>query len=108
MTERQALGWLAVAAVCAIAWLADPFATALFLGALLAFTLEPTYQWLASRSHRPVMAAVVTVIASAVGILGALIGFVSLFIDHVAAFASAARDALQPGGTLTGWVETIG
>jgi predicted PurR-regulated permease PerM len=107
MTERRALGWLAVAAVCAIVWLASPFATALLLGALLAFTLEPMYRRLARRTHRPVIAALVTVLASAVGIVGALVGFVLLFIARVSGFASAARDALQPGGTLTGWIDAI-
>jgi predicted PurR-regulated permease PerM len=68
--------------LCAIAWLAGPFDRP-FPGALLAFTLEPVYQWLARRTQRPVMAAFATVIASAVWIVGALAGFVLLFIARV-------------------------
>ena len=43
VNERQALGWLAIAAVVAIAWLALPFVTGLLIGALMAFTLQPVY-----------------------------------------------------------------
>src|SRR5689334_21681359 len=108
MTERRALGWLAVTALLALAWLALPFAMGLLLGALLAFTLEPFYLALARRTHRPLTAVLTTVMAAAVVIVSAVAGFVSLFISRVADLAGATREALQPGGTLTMWVDAVG
>src|SRR5580698_6177871 len=43
MTARGALGWLAIAAAVSIVWLTRPFVSALLLGALMAFALEPVY-----------------------------------------------------------------
>jgi predicted PurR-regulated permease PerM len=107
ITERRALGWLAVAAVMAVSWLALPFATAILLGALLAFTLEGVYHRLARSTQRPFMAALTIVLASALVIVGALAGFGMLFITRMSDLASAARDELQPGGTLAAWVDAI-
>lgn len=115
MTHRRALGWLALAAVAAIVWLALPFATGLLLGTLMAFAAEPTYRILARRTGRPVMTSLLIVMSSAVVIVGALAGFVSLFVTRAVQFANAVREALQPGGTLSasltavaGWLGRFG
>jgi predicted PurR-regulated permease PerM len=105
MNERWALGWLAVCAVLAIVWLALPFATGLLLGTLLAFTLEPIYALLVRRSGRPLLAALVTVIASILLILGALSAFVTQFVTRAVQFADAARTQLHSGGPLGVWVD---
>ena len=107
MTERRALGWVAIGAVVAITWLALPFATGLFLGALMAFTLEPVYVWLARRTQRPVMASLVVVVASAVVIVGMVALFVSLFVTRGVGLANTVREELRPGGLLEAWVDTV-
>ena len=78
MTERRALGWVATGAAAALAWLALPFFTGLLLGTLMAFSLEPLYEWLARRTRRPIIASLVTVLISAVTIVAEL-GQVSRF-----------------------------
>ena len=108
MTERQTLGWFALAALAAIIWLAWPFASALLLGVLMAFTLDPLYQWLTRRMGRPILASVTTVLASAVVLAGATAAFVSLFITRVVELSVRVRDGLHPGGPLRTWVDAAG
>lgn len=105
MTERHALGWLTVAALAAILWLARPFASALLLGALMAFTLEPLYASLARRTGKPFLASLTTVLVSAVLVSSAAAGFVSLFVTRVGEFASTVREQLHAGGPLRIWVD---
>ncbi len=108
VTERQALGWLAVAAVSAVVWLAWPFASALLLGVLLAFMLDPVYQWLRRRMGRPLLASLTTVLASAVVMLGATVAFVSLFVTRVVELSVKVRTELHPGGPLRTKVDAAG
>jgi len=108
VTERQALGWLAVAALVAIVWLAWPFASALLLGVLMAFTLDPLYQWLARRMRKPFLASLTTVLISAVLLAGGAASFVSLFITRVVGFAVSVREELHAGGQLRTWVDAAG
>ena len=104
--ERRALGWFAAAAVVAIAWLAQPLATGLILGALMGFTLEPVYRALATRTGRPFLASLSTVIAAAVAIVGAVAGFLSLFVRRAVDLANAAREGFAPDGAMNGWMDT--
>jgi hypothetical protein len=99
--ERTALGVLAIASAAALAWLALPFLTALLLGALLAFSLEPAYRSLTRLTHRPLVASLFTVIVSGVLIIGALGGFVSVFVARTVQLTNAARQELQSGGHLS-------
>jgi predicted PurR-regulated permease PerM len=98
--EQRALGWLAVVAAGVIVWLARPFAISLLLGALLAFTIEPVYERQARRSRRPILWAVLFVIATGAVVLAAAAGFVTLFVTRIADFANDFREALAPGGGL--------
>jgi predicted PurR-regulated permease PerM len=107
MTQDRALGWLAVAAVFAIAWLAHPVAFGILLGALLAFTLEPIYDMLSRRTGSPFAASLTTVMATATVIVALLAGFVSLFVSRAIAFANEVREGLRPGGALTAQVDTV-
>jgi predicted PurR-regulated permease PerM len=107
VTERRALGWVALGAVVAIAWLALPFVTGLFLGALMAFTLEPVYAGLVRRIRRPVIASLAVVIVSALVIVGAVSVFVSLFVTRAVGLANTVREELRPGGALAAWVDTV-
>jgi predicted PurR-regulated permease PerM len=105
-TPGAALVWLAAVALLAIVWLSHLFATGLLLGALMGFTLQPVYEWLARRSRRPLLASVATVLATGLAIVGAAAGFVSLFVTQAVALTAAAREGLRPGGTLIGWIDT--
>ena len=78
----RALAWLAAAALLVIAWLSHLFATGLLLGALAGFTLQPAYDRLARWSRRPLLASVVTVLATGLVIVGAVVGFVSSFVTQ--------------------------
>jgi predicted PurR-regulated permease PerM len=105
VTERQSLGWLAVVALLAICWLAWPFASALMLGVLMAFTLEPVYQRLTHRMGTPILASLTTVLASAVVLAGATAAFVSLFVTRAVEFAVMVREQLHADGPLRKWVD---
>lgn len=107
MNERRALGWVAIGAVVAITWLALPFVIGLFLGALMAFTLEPVYAWLVRHTRRPVIASLTVVFVSALVMVGAVSIFVSLFVTRAVGLANTVREELRPGGALTAWVDTV-
>jgi len=107
VNERRALAWFAVGAVVAMAWLAAPFATGLLVGALMAFTVQPVYEGLARRTGRPLLAALTTVLASAVIIVGAVAGFVRLFVTRAIALAHTVSEELRPGGAITAWVDAV-
>lgn len=104
--QRRALAWVALGALLAVAWVAYPVATGLFLGALMGFTVQPIYEALSRRTGRPVLASLATVLAAALIIVSAVVGFVSLFFTRAVALANAVRDGLGPGGPVTAWVET--
>jgi predicted PurR-regulated permease PerM len=113
--ERKALGVLAIIAALGVVWLAWPFATALILGALLAFALEPVCRQLARHTHKPFVAALITVIVSGAVIIGALGGFATAFVTRTVQLTNAARQDLQSGGPLshavlglTSWLTRIG
>jgi predicted PurR-regulated permease PerM len=107
MTARRALGWLAVAAAVSIVWLARPFLSALLLGALMAFTLEPVYAALARHTRRPFLASLTTVLVSGAVVGGALAGFVSVFVARALGVAVSVREGLRPGGVLSGRVDAV-
>jgi len=106
-TPGRALAWLAAAALLVIAWLSHLFVTGLLLGALAGFTLQPAYDRLARWSRRPLLASVVTVLATGLVIVGAVAGFVSSFVTQAVALIGAAREGLKPGGVLLGWIDTV-
>jgi predicted PurR-regulated permease PerM len=115
MIERPALGWLAIGAVLAIAWLASPVSIGILLGALLAFTLEPVYHRLVRRTRRPLAASLLTVMTTAAVIVGLLGEFVSVFITRAITLTNTVREELRPDGALTaqfnavsGWLGRFG
>jgi predicted PurR-regulated permease PerM len=107
MTKRQALAWLAIGAVLLICWLARPFATGLLLGAVMAFTLEPVYAFLARHTRRPAAASLLTLLGSGAIILGLVSGFASLFVARAMVLAKLAHDQAQPNGAIYLWVESV-
>lgn len=113
--ERRSLGWLTLVAVAVIVWLARPFISALLLGTLLAFLLEPFYQLLVQRGVQSFWASLGTVLVSAALVVVGLSVFVSIFVARAVQFASALRDQMRAGGPmnarveqLTGWLGHLG
>jgi predicted PurR-regulated permease PerM len=108
VSERYtALGWLAVAAILIVVWLARPFVMGMLLGALLAFTLEPLYQRELRLCGRPMLLAITMVIATGILVLAGAAGFLTLFVTRLAAFANDLRQALSPGGALAVTLEGV-
>jgi predicted PurR-regulated permease PerM len=107
VNERRALGWLAFGAVAVILWLARPFATGLFLGALMAFIAHPLHERLARLTGRPTAVSVLMVLATATIIVGALVEFGSLFLARAVVLANLAREQMRPGGALADWVDAM-
>jgi predicted PurR-regulated permease PerM len=107
VSERAALGWLALLAVAAMVWLAMPFATGIVLGTLLAFTLDPIYLALERRTGRPATASLITVMATLLLLVGGLSAFVTRFVSRVVAFANELRTQLHTGGELSKWIDAL-
>jgi len=106
--ERAARGlaWLALLSVIAMAWLARPFGTALVLGALLAFVLEPINARLASYTRRPVASAALTVIVAGAIVTGAIVGFISVFVVRAVQLSGALREDIRGGGPVGTWLNS--
>lgn len=100
-TESRALGWLAVAAIAVVVWLALPFAVGLLLGTLTAFVVEPLYDRISRRTGRPTTSAALIVGGTGLVVLAATFGFLTLFITRLSGFINTVHDALQPGGALS-------
>ena len=101
-----ALGWLALAAIAIVVWLARPFVMGMLLGAMMAFTLDPLYEREVRLHGRPLLWAVTAVIATGILVLAVAAGFVTLFITRLAGFANDLRTALKPGGALAVSLDT--
>ncbi len=90
----------ALAAIAAIVWLARPVGVGILLGAFMAFSLQPLYERLVARNHRPALTALGCVIVSTVGLLGSVGGLSSLFIARGKVLAESLIAQLAPGGAL--------
>ncbi len=103
--ERRVFGFLALVALAAIARLAMPVGIGLFLGALLAFTLEPIYARLrAGRAGRKGMragpAALTCALGAAAVITWMVVGLSTLLVTRGIALLGALREQLAPNGPL--------
>jgi predicted PurR-regulated permease PerM len=105
--EQRALGWAAIAAVAAIAWIVMPIGVGILLGMLLGFTVQPLFERLRPRLGAR-WSALVTVVASVLALAGSLGGLVWLFLAKGAALARDWIASLGPGGRGGGVLTTIG
>src|SRR5262245_44543556 len=64
LAERLALGVFALVAIAAIAWIAKPIAIGILLGTLIAFSLQPVYERMVAKNHRPALTALGFVLVS--------------------------------------------
>ncbi len=98
--QLRAFGYLALAATAALVCIALPIGVGLFLGVLLAFTLQPTYGRLRSRRWRAGPAALVCTLASTTVVGGVVSGLVALFITRGVTLAYEVPALLGPGGAI--------
>src|SRR5580704_11593901 len=105
--ERRALGWAAIAAAAAIAWLVIPVGVGILLGTLLAFALQPLFERLKPRlgARWAALSIVVTTILLLAGALGGL-GW--MFVSKGTTLTRDWIASLGPGGPGHAVVDTVG
>jgi predicted PurR-regulated permease PerM len=103
--ERRALGFLALAAMVALARLAMPVGVGLFLGALLAFTLEPAYARVRRRGMGPGPAALLCALGATVIISATVAALSTLLVTRGVTLLGTVRDLLAPGNALRTFVD---
>jgi predicted PurR-regulated permease PerM len=104
--QRRALGVLAFVALLALIRLAMPVGMGLFLGSLLAFTLEPAYKRLQRRKIASGPAALVCALGATLGIAGTvfLLGF--LLVTSGLTLLGTLRVMVAPGGALRAFADS--
>jgi predicted PurR-regulated permease PerM len=105
VAERRAFGFLALAALAAIARLALPVGVGLLLGSLLAFALEPVHEALRRRGLNARTAALVTALGASVVTAGAVLGISTLIVTRGISLLAALRAQFASGGALRAFAE---
>jgi predicted PurR-regulated permease PerM len=96
--QQIGLGVFAFVAFVVMAWLSSPVISGLFLGCLVAFTLQPVYDALAARIDRAWLAALLCVGAAGVGMAGVTAAFAYLLVSRGVEIAGKVLAALEPDG----------
>jgi len=100
IAERRAFGFLALAALAALARLAIPVGVGLVLGTLLAFALEPVYARLRARGMKASTAALLTSLGAAAVVAGSVLGMSTLLVTRGLALLAVLRVQFASGGAL--------
>jgi predicted PurR-regulated permease PerM len=98
--ERRALGLLTVAAVAALLWIAAPVGPGLFLGTLVAFTVEPIFHRLSRRTNRPTLSAVAMALGCTLAVAGVIAALIGAIATRSASLAPEIGAKLSSGGAL--------
>jgi predicted PurR-regulated permease PerM len=96
---------LALGALAALVRLAMPVGMGLFLGALLAFALEPIYARLRKRGMATRSAALVCALGTTTIVSSTVIGMTTLFVTRGLVLLGELRARLAPGGAARGFAE---
>ncbi len=96
----KALGFLALAALTALLRIALPVGVGLFLGALLAFTLQPLYGRLRAHRWRAGTAALTCTLGATTIIAAVVAALIALFITRSMSMVLTLSDLLGPHGAL--------
>jgi predicted PurR-regulated permease PerM len=105
--ERRALGWAALAAVAAIAWIVMPVGVGILLGTLLAFALQPVFERLKPRIGVR-WAALTVVIATILTLAGTIGGLAWLLVSKGTLLTQGWIASLGPGGPGGAVITTVG
>jgi predicted PurR-regulated permease PerM len=103
--QRRALGVLALVALGFLVRLAMPVGIGLFLGALLAFTLEPLYARLRRRNMRAGPAALICALGATLGVAGTALALGTLLVTSGVTLVDTAKVMVAPGGSLRVFVQ---
>jgi len=103
--QRRALGFLALVALGFLVRLAMPVGIGLFLGALLAFTLEPLYTRLRKRQIAPGTAALACALGATLSIAGIVTALGTLLVTSGLTLVANVKVMVAPGGPLRLFVE---
>ncbi len=104
--QRRALGFLALAALACLVRLAMPVGIGLFLGALLAFTLEPLYARLRKREIGPGPSALACALGATLILTTMVVALSTLLVTSGATLVGAMRGWVAPGGALRAFTES--
>jgi len=105
--HRRPLGFLAIAALCALVRLAFPMGVGLFLGALLGFTLQPIYERLRSRGWAQGTSALACTLGAMLVVSSGAAGLALLFVTRGVAVVGSLPALLAPGGELRELAERL-
>ncbi len=99
------MGVLALIALVALVRLALPLGVGLFLGALLAFALEPIYGWFRKRKVEAGTAALVCALGATAIVSSTVLGITTLLVARGGALLMALRERVAPGGSIRVFAE---
>jgi predicted PurR-regulated permease PerM len=95
--QQSALGWLAIAALAAILWVASPIGVGILLGAFLAFMAQPIYDRMRRRLG-PRGASLATVGTSILALVLVVGGLGWLFVARGSVLATELINSFKTGG----------
>jgi predicted PurR-regulated permease PerM len=102
--ERTALGVLAIAALAIVVWLASPVAIGVFLGTLVAFTMQSFHDRLLARRCRPWLAAFTSVSVATLGVIAAAFAMGYLLVSRGLVIAGSLLESLGPDGSARAFI----
>jgi predicted PurR-regulated permease PerM len=103
--ERRAFGFLALVALAALVRLALPVGVGLFLGALLAFALEPIYGWFRRKEVKAGTAALVCALGATAIVSSTVLAMTTLIVTRAIALLAVLRALVAPGGGIRMFAE---
>jgi predicted PurR-regulated permease PerM len=104
-SEKHAFTLLALVALAALVRLAQPVGVGLFLGALVAFALEPVNRWLRERKVNAGPAALACALGAAAVVMALGLAMATLLLARGVALLGVLRGHLAPGGGLRSLAE---
>ena len=96
--ETRALGALALVGALALLCVILPVGVGVLLGTVFAFTVYPTYRWLAHRTGRPSLAAALVTAAVTFVVIGTMTTLAYLLVLKGEQVVAAVPASLAPGG----------
>ena len=99
-SQARALRLLAWSALAVVLWIASPLGVGLFLGVLLAFTLQPFDRRLRQRGWRANSSALVCVLGAMLATILAITGFGALFVGRAVMLSEDTPHLFEPTGEL--------
>jgi predicted PurR-regulated permease PerM len=102
--ERIALGVSAVIAVAIVVWLASPGAIGIFMGSLVAFTMDSFNERLLAKRWRPWLAALASASVATLGVIAAVSAMGYLLVSRGVVIAGRLLESLGPDGSARAFI----